>query len=188
MGKQEIIDRIISDARASADSMIASATAKAEKLLAEAEARCSQEKAETERECQAFAADLFEKKAAAARLESAKVLLAEKRKVLDYIYAVALAKLKESSLQNPREFYGSLLEKYAEQGDVVYFAKDFAFVEEVSAAPVFAAKGLRIATEGADIDGGVLLIGEKADKDVSLKALIALDKERYLSQIAAEIF
>lgn len=188
MGKQEIIDRIISDAEAAADLMIAEANAKAEELLAEAEARCKRETADTERECQEFAKDLQEKKAAAARLEIAKVLLSEKRKVLDYIYSVALAKLKEQSLQDPRSFYGSLLEKYAEQGDVVYFSKGFAFVDEISSLPIFAAKSLRIATEAADIDGGILLVGEKADKDVSLNALIEQDKERFLSSIAAEIF
>ena len=134
------------------------------------------------------AKDVADKKSAAARLESAKIELAEKRKVLDYAYNVALAKLKEYSEAEPQTFYAMLLEKYAEDGDVVYFAEEFDGVDAVAALPVFSTKKLTIASGRAKIAGGVLLVGKKADKDVSLTALIERDKELYLSQVASEIF
>ena len=188
MSKQEIIDRILADAAAEANSIVEEANAKAAQMIAAAEAFARQETSETERECREYAKDLLEKKAAAARLESAKIALQEKRRVLDYVYAVALSRLKEQAAKDPLAVYTVLLEKYAEQGDVVYFPEGFAHVEGVSALPVFANKGLQIGVERVNIDGGMLLVGEKADKDVSFTALIERDKEAHLAELAAEIF
>lgn len=188
MSKQEIIDRILADATAEASAIVEEANAKATEILAAAEAFARQETSETESECREYAKDLLEKKAAAARLESAKIALQEKRKVLDYVYAVALLRLKEQVAKDPLAVYSVLLEKYAEQGDVVYFPEGFAYVEGVSALPVFAKKGLQVGAERVSIDGGMLLVGEKADKDVSFTALIERDKEAHLAELATEIF
>jgi V/A-type H+-transporting ATPase subunit E len=188
MSKQEIIDRILADAQAQSEAIVAQASQKAAGILAAAEAYSKKETEVAQRECNEYARDVMDKKAAAARLEAGKVVLAEKRKVLDYIYSVALLKLKEHSNQEPLAFYGGLLERYAEQGDVVFFPEGFSQVDAVAALPVFATKELQVSSERAKIDGGVLLVGAKADKDVSLKALIEQDKERHLSEIAASIF
>ena len=188
MAKQDIVERILSDAQAEANSIIENANQKAAKILADAEDYAKRETTATEQECQAYAQDVMDKKAAAARLECAKIALAEKRKVLDYIYAVALARLKERATEEGVAFYGNLLEKYADDGDVVYFAENFDKADEVSSLPVFAKKGLSVGTTRAKIDGGMLLVGKKADKDVSFAALVAHDKEKYLAQIATEIF
>ena len=188
MSKQQIIDRILADANAEAEAIVALANEKALKMLAAADAYAAKEREDVSRECEDYAKDVSEKTAAAARLECAKIALAEKRKVLDYAYEVALAKLKEYSLQDPLTFYAKLLETYADRGDVVYFPEGFSLADEVAALPVFSAKELKLATDRAKIDGGVLLVGEKADKDVSLEALIRRDKDVHLSEVATEIF
>ena len=188
MGKQDIIDRILSDAQAEGDEIIKTAQAKAARILADADAFAKNETSETEQECKAFAKDLTEKKLAAARLECAKIALAEKRKVLDYIYAVALARLKTRAKEEGAAFYAKLLELYAEDGDVVYFSEDFDIADSVALLPVFQKKNLQVAKEREKIDGGMMLVGKKADKDVSFAALIQRDKEAHLAEIAAEIF
>ena len=188
MSKQEIIDRILADANTAAETILAEANAKASNILAEADAYAKRETAETERECEAFAKDVLDKKLAAARLESAKIALSEKRKVLDYVYALALARLKEQAAKDPTAVYAVLLQKYAEKGDVVHFAKDFAHVEAVAALPIFGQLELRVSQQRVAMDGGMLLVGEKADKDVSFATLIERDKEGHLAELAAEIF
>ena len=188
MSKQDIIDRILADAQAQAESIIEQANKKAAGLLAAAEAYSKKETEEAQRECNEYAKDVMEKRAAAARLEGGKIALAEKRKTLDYIYSVALAKLKEMANQDPLVFYSVLIERYADMGDTVCLPVGFAYPTAVEALPAFEAKGLKLSPERANIDGGMLLIGEKADKDVSLSALIARDKDVYLAEIAAEIF
>ena len=51
MSKQEIIDRILADAAAEANSIVEEANAKAAQMIAAAEAFARQETSETEREC-----------------------------------------------------------------------------------------------------------------------------------------
>ena len=50
MGKQDIIDRILSDAQAEGDEIIKTAQAKAARILADADAFAKNETAETERD------------------------------------------------------------------------------------------------------------------------------------------
>jgi V/A-type H+-transporting ATPase subunit E len=188
MSKQEIIERILSDANAQAEAIVKAANVKAAELLSAAEDYAKRESAETEAECKAYQQDLFEKRAAAARLEGAKIALSEKRSLLDYVYAQALSRLKSLPKEDMLSLYAMLLEKYAETGDVVHFAQGFPYVAEVTDLPVFAAKGLSVSSVPANVDGGMLLVGVKADKDLSFSALIAQDKEAHLSSLAAEIF
>ena len=186
MSKQEIIDRILFDAESQADSIIAAANEKADKIIAEAEAYAKRESEAVKAECDAYARDVSEKKAAAARLESAKISLLEKRKTLDYVYAEALERLKSLPKEDVLALYGALLKKYADDGDVVSFANGFAYVAEIKA--LFTEKHLALADSSVDIVGGMLLVGKKADKDLSFSALIERDKDAHLSEIAAEIF
>ncbi len=188
MSKQDIIDRILADAQAQAESIVEQANKKAANILAAAEAYSKKETEEAQRECNEYAKDVMEKRAAAARLEGGKIALAEKRRTLDYIYSVALLKLKEFANQDPLTFYSVLIERYADRGDIVCLPVGFAYPTAVEALPAFEAKGLKLSPQRANIEGGMLLIGEKADKDVSLSALIERDKDVYLAEIAAEIF
>ena len=188
MSTQEIVERILSDAQAEAERIVAAAQSKADGILAEASARAQAERRETEAEAAAFDKDIKDKRAAAARLESAKILLREKRKVLDYIYAEALSRLKALSKEDCLALYERLLEAYAEENDAVVLSENFAYEQELKAFPVIGERSLIIAKDRAPIAGGMLLKGEKSDKDLSFEALIEADKEAYLAQIAAEIF
>ena len=188
MSKQDIVERILSDANAAAEKTIAAAQNRADAILAQANAYAEALRVETQVQAAEYDADVKEKRKAAARLESAKVLLAEKRKVLDYVYAEALMRLKTLSKEDALALFERLLIAYADEGDVMVFAPGFAYQSEVAAFPVVKQKKLQMANETAEIEGGFLLRGARSDKDLSFEALIALDKEQYLSSIAAEIF
>ena len=188
MSKQDIIDRILADAQAGAESIIEQVNKKAGSILASAEAYSKKETEEAQRECNEYAKDVMEKRAAAARLEGGKIVLAEKRRTLDYIYSVALARLKELANEDPLTLYSVLIERYADWGDTVCLPVGFAYPKAVESLPAFEAKNLKLSPERVNIDGGMLLIGEKADKDVSFSALIEQDKDVHLAGIAAEIF
>jgi hypothetical protein len=81
-----------------------------------------------------------------------------------------------------------LLKEYAEEGDELYFAENFAFATEVKLLPVVQEKKLTFSSERLAIDGGVKLIGKRADKDLSFGALLASDRETYQAELALEIF
>ena len=188
MSTQQIIERIRADALAEAQAIVADAEEKAAKLRAESEERITAMEQEARNEAEERRAVILEKKAATARLDSAKLLLREKRKVINTVYDEALSRLMDLNKEDSVALVARLLEAYAEEGDEVYFSKNFTYEEEVKLLPVFEEKKLRISTEKLPIEGGVRLKGEKADKDLSYTALLNADREEYQAELAKKIF
>ena len=188
MGKEEIVNRILSDAEAEAAEILRTANERAAEIINAANKRASAERAEAEKEAGGRAKRISEGKAASARLDSAKILLAEKRRVIDEIYASALKKLLELKEKDALKLLEKLLTAHAEQGDEVVFAKNFAYANGVVALPVIKERKLKISAECAEIDGGCILRGKLCDKDLSYGALLNADKEEYQSDIAASLF
>ena len=75
MSKELIRERILSDAQKEANDILKNAEEKAAAIIAEANLRAQKEKEETEKEVKEKADSVYEKRAAAARLESSKILL-----------------------------------------------------------------------------------------------------------------
>lgn len=188
MGMQEITNRILSDAANEAQTIIEKAEESAAKRIAEASARADKIKRATESDVQEKRNGILDKKAAAARLDGAKLLLKEKRKVIDTIYDEAHSRLLELSKENTLQLIELLLEQYAEDGDEIFFAQDFAYENEAAAFSVIAAKHLTISSQRAKIDGGMFLKGVRSDKDLSYAALLAADRAENEARLAADIF
>lgn len=188
MSKEDIIGRILSDAQAEAEEIAAAAEERVKALSDETDARISALKEETEEEISARAKRISEGKAAAARLDSAKILLAEKRRVLDEIYARALKALLSMSEHDSLVLTEKLLSRYAEEGETVVFAEGFSYAEKAAALPVVAQRHLSVAKERAPVAGGFLLKGKTCDKDVSFSALLAADREEHQAELAGRIF
>ena len=188
MGMQNIVDKILSDANAEALSIVAEAESKAAKLLADASSRAEKARRETEADVRQKTESIFEKKAADARLESAKLHLKEKRKTVDRVYALALDRLIALEKEDCLRLVTAILEKYAEKGDELFFAENFKYADEARILPVVKEKELKISETRLPLDGGVKLVGEIADKDLSYGALLAADREEYQAELARELF
>jgi V/A-type H+-transporting ATPase subunit E len=188
MGTQDIVERILFDARSEAAAIIEDAENKAAKTLAEASARAESFRQQTENEVAQKRKSIMEKRAADARLDGAKLLLKEKRKVVDTVYEAALARLLKLPKETSIKLVSSLLETYAEEGDEIYFARNFSYAEDIKILPVIARKKLSIAQETLSIDGGLRLKGKLADKDLSFGALLAMDRESNQADLAKKIF
>lgn len=188
MAKEAIVERIISDAQAEAQALVAEAEKKAEAAVAAASLRAETTKADTEKEVAARAKAIAEGKAATARLDSAKILLGEKRRVIDTVYARALEKLLALSEKECLSLTALLLERYAEEGDEIEFAENYIFPDKAVSLPVVKQKKLTVSSRRAKIDGGFLLRGTVSDKDLSYGALLGADREEHQAEIAAELF
>lgn len=188
MGKQEIVDRIISDAEAEATEILRAAQERADSIISEAEERAANDRAETEEEANSRAKRISEGKAAQARLDSAKILLAEKRRVMEQIYKLALNKLLDMNESQTLAFIEKLLSENAEVGDEIVFAKNFAYVNRVAALPVVKERKLTISAERIQLSGGFILRGKLCDKDLSYSSLLNADKEEYQAEIASKLF
>ncbi len=188
MSKELIRERILADASEEARAIEQNAKDKGEELISAAMSRAEKERRLTETEAKAKADSVHEKRAAAARLESSKIWLSEKRKVIDGIYALAKERLVTLDKEHSIALSENLLKRYAESGDEIVFAENYKFVVEVALLPIVAEKSLKISKERVKIDGGFLLKGIKADKDLSYGALLAADKDVYQAELAREIF
>lgn len=188
MGKTEIIERIQADAEAEAAEIISAAKAQADEIIAAAEARALEEHAEAEAETEERTKRIMDGKAATARLDSAKIMLAEKRRVMTEIYARALEKLKLLPERDSLALLERLLVAHAEDGDEIVLSEDFRFQAGAKKLPVVKERGLTFSNERAPIDGGCILRGKTADKDLSYAALLAADMEEHQAGIAERLF
>ena len=188
MSKEAILERIISDAQAAAEATVAEAEGRAAEIIAEAEARAARDRQGTSAIIAERSKAIADGKAAAARLDAAKVMLAAKRGVIDAVYARALEKLKALPQKDAVRLAEGLLLSYAEDGDELVFATNFAYKAQVLKLAVVTEKNLKNSGKTADIDGGFILIGKNSDKDLSYGALLALDREERQAEIAAKLF
>ena len=188
MSEQAIVEKIIADAKEEAQAIIADAEKKAQATIAAANTK-AERRLQGERESSKKRAEgILDGKAATARLDSAKILLGEKRAVIDEVYARALKSLQELGKAEALHLFSSLLEEFAEEGDEVVFAENFKYAPDASKLDVVKEKKLKISAKKADIDGGILLKGKSSDKDLSFGALLAADREEHQAEIAAQIF
>ena len=107
---------------------------------------------------------------------------------MDAIYAMALSRLQTLEKEDCLRLTARLLEAYAETGDEIFFAENFAYVEAAAKLPIVGQKSLKIAEERLPIDGGMRLKGAKADKDLSYGALLAADRDENQAALAAKLF
>lgn len=188
MSKEAIVERILSDANAEAESIVKAAEEKAAAAIAAASARAEKGRRDSEAEAKAKAKSISERKAATARLDGAKLLLAEKRRVIDAIYSDALQRLISLSKEESLALTDRLLKEYAETGDEIFFAENYPYVSAAADLPVIQEKNLKISSERAKLDGGFLLLGVSSDKDLSYGSLLSADREEHQAELAAEIF
>ena len=187
MGKENILERIISDAEEEAARIIAEAEKNAERVVSEAEERARRNLAGTAAEAAQRAKAIADGKAATARLDSAKIALAEKRKVIDGVYAEALKALNALGEKQALGLAAYLLETYAEEGDEIVFASGYKYASSVAQLAAVRDKGLKISKSAGKFDGGFILKGKVCDKAVSYPALLAADREQNVSAIAEKL-
>lgn len=187
MGKEEIVGAIIADAEKEAQEIVAQAEEKAGsvKNAAEEVAKKLLETAQAETDARAKA--VLEGKAATARLDSAKVLLAEKRRVIAAVYARAYEKLEALSEKESLAFMARLLNEYASEGDEVALSSSYRYKAAFEKLPVIAKKKLKVVSD-QQIKGGFVLRGTNADVDLSFETLLAQDREEHQSEIASAVF
>lgn len=188
MGIENVVERIISDAHTEASSIIAEAERQAENTVLEAKKQAERKLLGVKAETAQKVKSILDGKSATARLDCAKIELAEKRRVLDTVYAQALEKLIALNKKESVALAERLLCDYAEEGDEIVFASGYKFVPDVMILDIVKEKKLTHSIGAGGITGGFVLKGKTADKDVSYSALLAVDREEHVSEIAEKLF
>lgn len=188
MSMQKVVERILSDATLEAQKTVEDAKTRAETIVADASLRAEKRRVEVETETRAQVENILEKRASDARLESSKILLREKRKTVDGVYALALARLVALEKEDCMRLTARLLENYAEENDEIFLAENFKYAKDLERLPIVEKKKLKIAEKRLQIEGGMRLVGKTSDKDLSYGALISADKDEYQASLARELF
>lgn len=195
MEAKQVVDKILADAQA-----------EAKKIKKQTEAKESQEQAKLDKQLEEYKKQtgILAKKAgedeeshilAAARMDIAKQLLAEKRKILEEVFEQARKKVQEMPEQEYRNLCTKLLLEAVETGDeeVILDKKDKRidqeFIDRVNKQLSSKGKGeLKISDQKLDIGGGFILKRGQIKTNVSLDVLLEQARKELEIDLAKELF
>lgn len=181
VGKQKLIDEILSSAKKTAAAMVEEATAEQTEALAALRKELDAAQAESLARSDKAADDYYSGQVKLGDLEAGKALLHAKQRCVAAVYDG----VRDKILRAPDAEYLALLQKLVvevcEDGDEIIAAKsdakrvNAAWVKKVSAA---AKKKLTLSKEQGDFSGGVILRNPRYDRDLSVDEIVAELKER----------
>lgn len=195
MEANQVIDKILSDAKAETDKI----KAKADEELAQVQAKYDQElasyKQETERLCEEKGEEKRSHMLAAARMEIAKDMLWQKRAILDEVFEEAKGQMHKLGEDEYREIMTKLMTEAVETGDEeVIVDKDEkvinqAFIKQINRQLGAGYKGnLRIADETADIGGGFILKRGRIKTNASFDVMLDQSRKELETRLSEVLF
>lgn len=195
MEAEQVIEKILSDARAEAEKIIKDA----EQKQADEQEKLAQQLEEYGRQTQELAGRAAEDKRrrilAAARMQIAKDRLAEKARILDDVFEQAQKQLKELPDEEFFEFITRLMLAAVETGDEEVIVDknetriDHRFVKQVNRRLGPGYKGnLRLAEQKQDIGGGFVLRRGKIKNNVSFDVLLTQARNDLDIELAKQLF
>ncbi len=191
MSKEALIEQIEKKAKDEADNIVHSAieAANAQKAKAEEELR-----SEYDKKIAAFKQEAelaLDGQKTLMRIETQKAELNAKREIIDEVYKKVTDKLCSLNDEEYRDFIGSLIAKFAENGDKVIIARRDE--KRLDAEWLLALKkrldiSLELSDEFHSDIGGIILRGNKYDKNLTITAIIDEIKKATESNVANRLF
>jgi len=197
LSTEKILQKIRQEAEAEAAAVISAAKEKAEKS-AEAILNAARERAAAiEKAAMAEAEEIRRRKMLSAGLEVRKNTLRRKREALDEAFALALKRLGSLSDERYEALMAKLVAGSAETGtetlcvaraDMERFQNGL--VDKLNARLAESGKqaGLTLSPVPANIEGGAIISGAKADVNASFEALIRFERENAEREVAGILF
>ncbi|HEG42749.1 MAG TPA: hypothetical protein ENH94_01740, partial [Phycisphaerales bacterium] len=180
MNAEQVVEKILSDARGQAEKLVAEASEKASGEDVRLQDELAVFQKETERLAKAAAADRKLQKLATARMDIRKQMLVTKAGLLDDVFAQARGQINSLPDNEYQKLITSLMEKAAETGDEeVVIGKnetriDNSLIKQINRNLGTGFKGnLHLASDRADIDGGFILRRGKIQLNVSTDVLLS---------------
>lgn len=195
MNAEQVVDKIVSQAQAEAESILNEARDKAAQQRVDLEKELAEFDEETQKLAKAAGEDKRRRMLAAARMKRAKQVLGAKVTILDEVFA----KAQEAVSQLPEDEYlplmSDLMKKAVETGDEeIIIGKNEKrinenFIKKVNRELGAGFKGnLRLSNKRADIDGGFILARGRVRINASSEVLIGRLRESMQIELAEELF
>jgi len=195
MQGENLIEKILSDARAEAQKIKEKAQEKESAEQAKIDEQLAEYKKQTEIIAQKAAKAKRLQLLSAARMEIAKRLLTEKRKILDEVFAQARKLLMNLPDDQYRQLMADLMLKAVETGDEEVIVDknenriNQDFINQVNEQLRSNGKGnLRLSDQRQDLGGGFILRRGRIKNNVSFEVLLAQARRDLEIELAKELF
>ncbi len=195
MEAEQVVDKILSDAKAEAEKI----TQQAHEKAAAEQAKLDEQLAEFKQQSAALAEKAAEDEKAhilaAARMEAAKDYLAEKTRILDEVFQQARGRVEQLPDNEYRDLMARLMREAVETGDeeVVIGQNetriDQTLVDAVNGKLGADGKGnLKLASDRVDLNAGFILRRGKIKTNVSLDVLLGQARNDLQIELAQSLF
>jgi len=195
MDAEQVVQKILSEARSQADKIKAQANEEAAVQQEQLAGELAEFQKETDQKAKASAEDKIERMLAAARMETKKDLLAARVSLLDKVFQKVREQIKKLPKDRYQELIVSLMKKAVESGDeeVLIAAGedriDNGLIKQVNAGLEPDIKGhLKLSNDTADIDGGFILKRGNIQVNASLEVLISQARQDLETELSQELF
>ena len=195
MEAEQVIQKILGDARAEAEKIGVQAAERDAAEQSKLDADMTRFEEETQAMAKKAAEDEKSQRLAVARMEISKEYLAGKMAILDEVFAQARQQVEQLPDNEYRELMAQLMAAAVEQGDEQVVAGkndariDQKLVSEVNAKLKGQGKGnLSLSSEKAGVDGGFLLERGKIRTNVSLDVLLDRTRTDLEMELAMDLF
>ena len=196
MNVQSILDRIGQDAKAAAEATLAQARERAEQMKAQALRAREKAREEALDQARAQAAEAARRMRVMAGLDARKEDLADKRALLDEVFALALSQMNEMPGAQARAHGLQMLLSFSAGGETVIPSVlspwcDAAFIEEANAALRKAGRpgGLSLSQERRDLpSGGFVLHKGGMEMNCTYRAMLETARSGLEAEVAARLF
>ncbi len=191
MGAEEVIQKILADAKAEAQKIKKQADENAAAEKAKLDEQLKDYKKQTELLAKKAAEDKELHLLASARMDITKALLTEKRKILDDLFSEAQKRLISLPDEEYRKLIVKLMLDAVETGDEEVIIDnnesriDQNLIDKVNAE---GKKNLKLAKQRLDLAGGFILKRGKIKNNVTLGVLINQARNELEIKLAKEIF
>jgi V/A-type H+-transporting ATPase subunit E len=191
----QVVEKILADAKAEAEKIKKQAEETQAAEQAKLDEQISEYKKQTDIIAQKAGEDRKAHMLAAARMDIAKQLLAEKRKILDEVFDQARQQLENLSDEQYCELMTKLMLEAVETGDeeVIIDKKekriDQKFIKNVNQQLGSGRKGnLKLSEEKANLGRGFILKRGRIKNNVTIEVLLAQAREKLEIELAKELF
>ena len=195
MEATQVVDKILADAKAEAQKIKKQTDASEAAEQAKLNEQLDEYKKQTEIIAKKAGEDEESHILAAARMDIAKQLLAEKRKILDGVFEQARQQLQNLPEQDYRNLCNKLMLEAVETGDeeIIVDKKDNRinqdFIDQVNQQLSSKGKGeLKLSEQKQDIGAGFILRRGKIKTNVSLDVLLEQARKELEIDLATELF
>ncbi len=191
MDGEQVIEKILSDAKAEAQKLEKEAEAKQAQQQEETDKRLEEYNKETQTIAHKAGEDAREQVLSAARMELAKEELAEKVKILDEVFVEVRKQLNKLSDDEYRKLMAKLMAGAIETGDEEVIIDtnekriDQSLIDQVNSHKK---SDLKLAGRREDIGGGFVLKRGKIKNNLSLDILLAQAREQLEIELAGKLF